>query len=243
MLKVEVGKNYFYNNGLVKILKIETDNFVLVEGNGNLHTEIDGSSFCAACNIGGTNGAPLTHSCDSAQEIIDIVIEDMSDLNIFWVNIKHLQEKPFEYQKWEKITQENNILLSEIKKLKEEKETLKGNIQSLKEETEVLENSIQKLKENYEKIINDLNAAEKRKIVLENIPEIKITNSNLIIKTDVLLSLIKDSLILGALEAGGVDNWEWHSESICNNIPDSCKDTEEYYKNLAIEELSSYVKH
>ena len=36
--------------------------------------------------------------------------------------------------------------------------------------------------------------------------------------------LLVDSLILSGLENGGVDNWEWYSESI-NDFLDECKIT------------------
>lgn len=51
-----------------------------------------------------------------------------------------------------------------------------------------------------------------------------------IVPKEHLLSLIKDSITLTALENGGVDNWEWYSESINDLLKDE--------KANSIEELA-----
>lgn len=52
-----------------------------------------------------------------------------------------------------------------------------------------------------------------------------------------LLDLLKAKSILAALEAGGVDNWEWYGESTCNFL-DSYK--EENTLDLSEEDLEDF---
>ena len=98
------------------------------------------------------------------------------------------------------------------------------------------------MKAKKENLINELSSIEKKKIVLDNVPNIKITNSNIVIKTKDLLGYIKDSIILNKLENGGVDNWEWYSESLHTDIPKDCEDKDDYFENKALEILSSFIK-
>jgi len=241
-MKIKIGGKYFFNNGLVEVLKFETDDFVLVKGYKKIHTEIRGSNFCTECQVGGMGITPQTHKCDDAQEIIDEVIDDISYEDVFWVNVRHLQEKPFEYKKWEKITEDNKLLSEKTNVLRNTKETLEESVKSLKEQSESELKNIEELKAKKENLINELSSIEKKKIVLDNVPNIKITNSNIVIKTKDLLGYIKDSIILNKLENGGVDNWEWYSESLHTDIPKDCEDKDDYFENKALEILSSFIK-
>jgi len=54
-----------------------------------------------------------------------------------------------------------------------------------------------------------------------------------------LRELIHDSIKLCALEAGGVDNWEWYSDSIHDFLAENAKNNENIY-SLAKKELQNY---
>lgn len=62
------------------------------------------------------------------------------------------------------------------------------------------------------------------------------------ISKDLLIELMRDSLVLAALESGGVDNWEWHGES-CGDFLDEAgaEDFDELaereVKELGLEEI------
>lgn len=69
------------------------------------------------------------------------------------------------------------------------------------------------------------------------------------ITEDELYTLIKDSLILNALENGGVDNWTWCSESLYDFAKDACdlrEDDDERpldaIERVAMESTKSYFK-
>ena len=234
MKEIKVGENYYYNNGRVKVLKIETDDFLLVCGDNNIHTELNGSNFCTECNVGGI-GTPHTHTCNNTDEIIEQILDDISDKDIFWVNKKHLQDKPFEYKKWEKISADNAELSLSVKELKKEKEEIVNNTKEIEKNRDVLLNEIQDLKN--ATLILEQNIEEKEllkvKIIADKNEVIKLNNSNVKMPIKTLLSYIEDSITLSRLEAGGVDNWEWYGES----LPE-----DEVIENEALEILFSISK-
>lgn len=72
-----------------------------------------------------------------------------------------------------------------------------------------------------------------------------------IVKESELLELLKARLRLAALENGGVDNWEWYGDSLCDYLRNYCEwnnmryEDEEGdpvidYDTLALLELDDY---
>ena len=62
------------------------------------------------------------------------------------------------------------------------------------------------------------------------------------ISEELLIELMKDSLVLAALESGGVDNWEWHGESCCDFLDEAGAEdfdelAEREAKGLGLEEV------
>lgn len=230
--KLKVGDTKFYNNAPVEIVRLDTANFALVKGLKDLHIDLNGSDFCTPCQIGGNS----THCCGEVDDIIEAVLCDLNTEDIFWVNIMHLQDKPVEYKKWEKITIENNFLKNEVDLKIEEKQGLLNDIESLQLKKEGLVTDIENKCSELANIIDQVSDAEKKKIVLADIPEIKINNSNLKISTKDLLVFITDSVEIGYHRRGGIDNWTWYGA----NFP-KCDNVEEFFYNEALEILSSYT--
>jgi len=239
MRKFQIGEKYYFNNGQVVILKIETDDFVLVKGDNNIHTEINGSNFCNSCNVGGISGVNISHTCGDADEIIEAVLDDISEEAIFWVNVKHLKNKPFEYKKWEKITEENNQLITEISSKNEILQSLNNEIEN-KEATlkDVSIRTDEKQLELY-RLLDHMTSADKGKIIIENLPEIRLNASNISIPTPDILGFLKDSAYMRILEANGVDNWDGYGEDY--SVPD-CEDFEDLLLTRALEILARYQK-
>lgn len=63
-------------------------------------------------------------------------------------------------------------------------------------------------------------------------------NKYVIISINKLADLIENSEMYKALEAGGVNNWEWYGESLCDYISDDEKypDFDEYINDITSEE-------
>lgn len=54
-----------------------------------------------------------------------------------------------------------------------------------------------------------------------------------------LRALIESDLRLKALEIGGVDNWEWYSKSLRDDVPYD-ESVAKYYERLSLEHLQDY---
>jgi len=237
---IKLNQTYYYNNNPVVIIRKETDEFVLVQAKKSIPVHISGSQYCTACQIGGgPNMPPLTHDCDEKQDIIDEIAEELEkeDSDIFWVNVNHLKDKPIEFVAWEGIQKENAEIKADTKKEQDKKKKYTKKIEELQAKEKSIIDSIEEKEKQLSKIIEKLSDAEKRKIVLEDIPEIKINNSNLVIPMSSLLYYMKNSIKLEYLEIGGVDAWTYYGES----LPD-CEDLNEYLSNEALEKLAYYVK-
>lgn len=230
-MDIKIGEIYYFNNREILILKQETDEMYLVCGDFDITNEITGSCFCEACNIG-DNDNKLSHSCFEIDEIIETVMDDISDKNIFWVSKKYINEKPFEYKKNTKLLEEistnNNILeglKTDIKILSDTKSLLEKNIKDneliIQTKIEEIDKKEIKLSELYNKISN-----------FSKYKSDMLSNKSLRISSSTLLELIKSDIILNKLNAGGVDNWDWYSESIGDDDIDL----------LAIEQIKNYIK-
>jgi len=216
MRDIKVGENYYFNNGKVTILRIENNEFVLVCGDINLHTEVNGSEFCHMCMVGGKS----RHTCSDVDNVIEEIIEDLSDKNIFWVNVKHLKDKPFEYQKWEKITAENEELQKSVDNLKLQKLEVLKSTKEIEEKREIILEEISNLEIKKQELLEKVEETEKLKLKLVADKEgiITLSNSNIKFSIKEILRLLESSIMLEHLERGGVDNWEWYSESLPNNV-------------------------
>jgi len=138
------GDKAFFNNGLVEILEDKGHGFYLVKGYYSAATDkISGRSFCTPCNIGGP-GVPntLTHTCDEAQEIIDLVFETLDREQLFFAHIDFISDAPLEYVQYKKLKEEIAALQEEKKQLNidaniTEARKLKKEIEKLSAETQI----------------------------------------------------------------------------------------------------------
>ena len=67
---ISKGETYYFNNGKVTILKVETDNFVLVCGDKDIHTEVNGSEFCHGCMVGKVEFSELAKAISQSNCIV-----------------------------------------------------------------------------------------------------------------------------------------------------------------------------
>lgn len=229
-MNIELMKTYFYNNSPAKVIEIkEGTNFVLVSSVVVPYTEITGKEFCTECMVG-NQGTPTTHRCHDAQEVIDQVVSDMSEENIFWVDKKFLQEKPVEYVKWTAIQKEIDVIREEVK-------TSKQNLSETKKAMSEIENSIaEKTAEVLclDRKIEDLKIAERNvQATIEKSTKerhAKIIGTNFKISLSRLKSLIEESIELQELKNNGVDNWELYSESTLDENKMESRSLEELFQ-------------
>lgn len=237
MENIEVGKCYYFNNRPVLILRQETDEMYLVSCEQNIDHDVTGSQWCWGCNIGDRDNK-LQCTCADVNEVIEEIMDQISDKNVFWVSKKYLQEKPFEFEKNEgllnaiaKNDEINKKLIEEIKDKKYLLGEIGSDIGCKKGELQLVLDEIERCKKELSELEDDKEKGYKQ------VSEIKDCNNGQInITATQLLSLIKDSIKLNALECGGVDNWTWYGESI-----DKFEEENGDMDDAALRELAHYV--
>lgn len=177
-----------------------------------------GGDWCFGCQAGHLDGTPNHHDCDKYQEIIDYINETESSM-IVVVENRLLQDDPVEFKSWSEVRRrtielrekgraiiaENIELTSQIAKrtklLSEIKEDI--NRENLK-----LESLIDKS----DSIRYEISALCERADSLRD--SVSVGSVKVSISGSRVREMIKARIILDALESGGVDNWEWYSESM-----------------------------
>lgn len=214
-MEIDFSKTYYFNNRPVKILREETDNFVFVEAILNIDHDLTGSNFCFECNIG---PAKQLHTCDDAQEIIDEVMANIEDKEVFWVAKIYLREKPFEFEANQKLQAQNLALSKQVEDHKKELDRLKNNESFILKSISQLLKSYGQYQGQKLDVFNSLQILkDKRDELRQNIKEGRIATvagTPITITSDRLLELLRAEITLNYLEAGGVDNWEWYGESM-----------------------------
>lgn len=213
------NKVYFYQNNPCTIIRDLSDEFAEVKLEHRFAENLEGSGFCTPCMAGGGDGSHPTHSCEEHQEVIDVVMEEVNEVFCI-VEKRLLNEMPIESIKIQSLQDQ---VLAEAKKLddtkslheewrlslkaKQEKEkaliasmdSLSLEIEASKSLREQAEKGLERLQKKYDSMaVNISNFYQKGKTISQK-------------DYDDLLNRDK---VLSALEDGGVNNWEWYSESL-----------------------------
>lgn len=223
------GTVKYYNNKPVIVLKKhEEADFYQVLVNleiQNVDLDFIAESFrgCHACMVGHKSTCHCDDEVDKAYDVIERIMEnyEIKDENLFYVPVKDLKDKPFEWAENEKlkaqITTNKNILNGLIDIIAENK----GKIKQIEEEI----TKIYSKKHNYETGLkhaehNFKSTNEDYEKVKEKLKKVKSELENIIVDNETSISreeydnLCRRDRILTALENGGVDNWEWYGESL-----------------------------
>lgn len=215
--KITLGQVYYFNNREVIPLRMETQNLAFCVIICDINHDVTGQCFCTQCMVGGDyKGA---HTCGDADEVIEAVMEEISDKEVSWIPVQYLKEKPIEFKENEQL---KGQIASNSEKLKNIEQSIVGRKNSLASiEQKLIEKSTER--DELNECISKLNSTilnldiELKKKQLNQQKIININNTNISISLDELNSLYKSQITLQLLEAGGVDNWEWYSESIGDN--------------------------
>jgi len=219
---VKIGSTYYYNNRPVTIISEEGDTgFYRVLIKFNVDTEITGSDFCFAC-MAPSSDYKGGHTCGNADEVIEVVLDDIEDREIITISCKSFRKEPIEMVEYKKIKKEIASLKDETKKIREENHSLFQQKVQYKIALEEIKQRYKLKDEKFESLFKELDRKHQQQLKeLSNIyekeilkVEVKIGESGKRISSDRMLELLKSEILLNALEAGGVDNWEWYGESI-----------------------------
>lgn len=224
-----IGKTKYYNNRPVVVLKDEGHGFLFVVAELNLSHDMTGSNWCTMCQAGGEFIS--SHECEVAQEIIDHLMENIEDREVFWVSERYLNDKPFEFKPFKKLVDKIEVLKLDHSNIESKNKDAKSSLYEIEKEIDAKNSELADLNLKIQQAQHDLMTCESEENHKELIPT-TLSNAFIEISSSDFVGLLKDSLILNKLSIGGVDNWEWYGES----LGDSDFDSE------AIINLSNYLK-
>ena len=199
----------YYNNRPVLLLREEADGTWFVSATLDLSHDITGSNFCMQCNIGGGDYKG-SHTCDDANEIIDHVMENISDHEVFWVQPQYLRDEPFEKKPFDALVLEIEKLVSVKTQLETDRDGIKSDINDAKNELSELSTRISDLQQ---KVVFAQNELLNTALQPIEIPKY-ISVGSKTISASMFIEVVKNHLMMQDLIVGGVDNWEWYSESL-----------------------------
>jgi chaperonin cofactor prefoldin len=222
----------YYNNNPCKVLREVGEGFSEIVVFPHVQDlDMNGGDWCIACQVGGIDGAYPSHTCDPYQEVIDVINDQREDEGVVVIaDNRLLHNEMVEWKAWktikdrcEKVTESYNdvrrkncdMLITSCK-LESKIKTLEEDITLLEQTKEVLLGKVNTAYDEYDSLKGKINQAMKDPLV--------VLDNNFKVELDIhtLRSLIEDSIKLEQLESGGVDNWEWYSESIdFDNLDDT----------------------
>ena len=211
-------KIWFYQNNPCKIVNEINDDFVEISINQKYGTEME--LECMGCAVGdGDNKLECT--CDEIEWVIEQV-QSEDHLLLTVARRMHLHENPVEHFDILKLQREVNEHREKLKKIKDLRSEWSESVKSLQKKEEILKASITSANDELSLIKNEIDSLSKRH---ENLKETHDKMKFAVARgafnkfaKEITMSdyedLQKRSDILSALEAGGVDNWEWYDESL-----------------------------
>lgn len=210
----------FYQNNPCVIIRDVNELFVEIQLNTHFAANIEAAHYCtpSECRAPMSGGEAAQEEYDQAQSIIED-IQDEEHSIICMVEKRLLHDSPIE-------ANTINSLQKEIDKQKAELSTIKDlhaewskSVSGLKLSEKALKLEVAALNLSLEALTNirrdSQNCVEKLSVTRDQIL-IQIGAFGPRITTGEFNALEKRDAILTALDAGGVDNWDWYSESLKN---------------------------
>lgn len=208
---------YFYQNNPCIIIRSVGKDFAEVRLSHHFAGDMELTGQCEDCNVGDSDNK-LSCTCDEHSWIIEEIQEE-ENLLIVMVEKRLLTDQPIEYLTiidLKKQIRKESDSLNKTKELHEEWRlsllTNQSKVDSLKSEIAALKLSVEanrNIKDQSEKGLDLLTDKYNSMIVYIG----KYSKQSHSITMGEYDNLIKRIELLQALEAGGVDNWEWFDES------------------------------
>ena len=189
---------------------------------------LSGSGWCAACMLGDMDGAHPTHTCEEYQEVIDHINDTEASMIIVAEN-RLLQDNPVEFKVWEKLRSEVKSQQERNKQLREENRQLTQSIErrsillvDINEEICNAEHQCRSISSTTRDLYNERVKLEA--VISEMKNKVLVGGVKVSLTMKDVKEMIEAKVVLQHLEAEGVDNWEWYSESIPDNLTDLIRD-------------------
>lgn len=209
---VVIGKVYYYNNRRVVPIALEYGEIFRCGILLNMNNEVTGSQWCSPCNIGGRE----THTCELADEVIESVLENLSEEDITFIPSVYMKEQPMEFLPYVKVA-------AEIKKMQGDLGVAQMELISTKRQATDIATASAKVQaetiaaqRKYDEMVESLE--EKQAVLAKKIEEIDNvivslpSNKSLTVKE--FNEIYRNHLRMSDLDSKGVDNWVWYEESV-----------------------------
>lgn len=210
----------YYMNNPCEIVRVISDEFVEIKVYPKfVDDDFNGSGWCTECTAG---SGYSRHACREYQDVIDYIV-DYGQSMIVVAESRLVQDKPVEFKQW-------SSLRSSIKSKGEDLHSINESISigkkysswmaqycvDLKEELYDLKDRISASSER----LNDLclKESESETRLGKVCASINLGNIVATMSIEELKDLVEAKIILDGLKSGGVDNWEWYSESVPDDI-------------------------
>lgn len=204
-------------NQMCEVIREVSEDFSEIKVYPDYIGDLDGSMFCTAC-LAAPPGCHPSHYCEEHQNVID-AIRGSEPSMVVLVENRLLQDEPIEFKpsiklrelvdtlkkEWDKLVKDNFNLTSDIKRLSEYLTTIKEDIYNSEIEQDSIITNLSAQRDKLTEITH-FNTKLKKKL--------NALRGEVTIPLHEYVDLLKSDIKLGALEAGGVEHWEWYDESL-----------------------------
>ena len=210
----------YYMNNPCEVIRVISDDFVEIKVYPKfVDDDFNGSGWCTECTAG---SGYSRHTCREYQDVIDYIV-DYGQSMIVVAESRLVQDSPIEFKQW-------NSLRSSIKSNGQELSSINNSIASGKKEVSWmaqycvdLKEDLHDLKDRISLSSERLNELSRKESELERRlgkvgAQVNLGSVVASMSTDELKGLIEAKIILDSLKSGGVDSWEWYSESLPDDI-------------------------
>lgn len=210
----------YYMNNPCEVIRVISDDFVEIKVYPKfVDDDFNGAGWCTECTAG---FGYSRHTCREYQDVIDYIV-DYGQSMIVVAESRLVHDAPIEFKQW-------NSLRSSIKSKSQELSSINDSICSGKKDVSWMSQYCVDLKEELQDIKDDISTSSERLNELRQKErelerslgkaESSVYLGSVVasMSVDELKGLIEAKIILDSLKNGGVDNWEWYSESMPDDI-------------------------
>ena len=208
---------YFYQNNPCVIVRAVTDDIVEIQINHKFAENMELSGQCQGCCIGDSDNK-ISCTCDEHSWIIEEIQEEDHKLCVM-VEVRLLSKTPVEKVKIGKLQLQIHNLNKSFLNTKDLHQEWCDSLTAKKSMFNLVSDEVKVLEQRKESLMILINSYDSKSEGLQKTLDdmlVAISGTGGSIPRYELQKLRDRDDILSALEAGGVDNWEWYSESIKN---------------------------
>jgi hypothetical protein len=206
---------YFYQNNPCVIIRTVTDEIVEIQINHKFAQNMELAGQCQGCCIGDSDNK-ISCTCDEHSWIIEEIQEEDHKLCVM-VEVRLLSKTPVEKIQIDRLKKQIADLNCKFSKTKSLHQEWHKSLASKKSMFNLVSDEIKVLEQRKESLMLLIDGYDSKSEGLQKTLDamlINISGASDSISRYELQKLKNRDDTLSALEAGGVDNWEWYSESI-----------------------------